>query len=139
MPHLLSQDKLCCKLTSQVDPYCHPFSFCALGLQDNPWFCDCHISKVIELSKVTDHSVVLLDPLMVCSEPERFQGILFQRVELEKCLKPSVMMSATKITSALGSNVLLRCDAKGHPTPQLTWTRSDGSTVNYTGIVSIRT
>ncbi|XP_021052821.1 leucine-rich repeat, immunoglobulin-like domain and transmembrane domain-containing protein 3 [Mus pahari] len=105
-----------------------------LGLQDNPWFCDCHISKVIELSKVTDHAVVLLDPLMVCSEPERFQGILFQRVELEKCLKPSVMMSATKITSALGSNVLLRCDAKGQPTPQLTWTRSNSSTVNYTVI-----
>ncbi|XP_052034461.1 leucine-rich repeat, immunoglobulin-like domain and transmembrane domain-containing protein 3 [Apodemus sylvaticus] len=111
-----------------------PLRRIVLGLQDNPWFCDCHISKVIELSKVADHTVVLLDPLMVCSEPESFQGILFQRVELEKCLKPSVMMSATKITSALGSNVLLRCDAKGYPTPQLIWTRSDSSPVNYTVI-----
>uniref|UniRef100_A0A8C2N3K7 Leucine-rich repeat, immunoglobulin-like domain and transmembrane domain-containing protein 3 n=1 Tax=Cricetulus griseus TaxID=10029 RepID=A0A8C2N3K7_CRIGR len=105
-----------------------------LGLQDNPWFCDCHISKVIELSKVADHAVVLVDPLMVCSEPERLEGILFQRAELEQCLKPSVMTSATKITSALGSNVLLRCDATGYPTPQLMWTRSDGSPVNYTVI-----
>ncbi|XP_021501075.1 leucine-rich repeat, immunoglobulin-like domain and transmembrane domain-containing protein 3 [Meriones unguiculatus] len=105
-----------------------------LGLQDNPWFCDCHISKVIELSKVADHAVILLDPLMVCSEPERLQGILFQRAELQQCLKPSVMTSATKITSALGSNVLLRCDATGHPTPQLMWTRSDSSPVNYTVI-----
>ncbi|XP_021090213.1 leucine-rich repeat, immunoglobulin-like domain and transmembrane domain-containing protein 3 [Mesocricetus auratus] len=105
-----------------------------LGLQDNPWFCDCHISKVIELSKVTDHAVVLVDPLMVCSEPERLEGILFQRAELEQCLKPSVMTSATKITSALGSNVLLRCDATGYPTPQLMWTRSDSSPVNYTVI-----
>ncbi|XP_008063703.1 leucine-rich repeat, immunoglobulin-like domain and transmembrane domain-containing protein 3 [Carlito syrichta] len=105
-----------------------------LGLQDNPWFCDCHISKIIELSKVVDPAIVLLDPLMVCSEPERLTGILFQRAELEQCLKPSVMTSATKIMSALGSNVLLRCDATGYPTPQLTWTRSDSSPVNYTVI-----
>ncbi|XP_047711242.1 leucine-rich repeat, immunoglobulin-like domain and transmembrane domain-containing protein 3 isoform X2 [Prionailurus viverrinus] len=105
-----------------------------LGLQDNPWFCDCHISKMIELSKVADPAVVLLDPLMICSEPERLTGILFQRAELEQCLKPSVMTSATQITSAVGSNVLLRCDATGQPTPLLTWTRSDSSPVNYTVI-----
>ncbi|XP_076999369.1 leucine-rich repeat, immunoglobulin-like domain and transmembrane domain-containing protein 3 [Tamandua tetradactyla] len=105
-----------------------------LGLQDNPWFCDCHISKIIELSKVSDPAVVLLDPLMICSEPESLTGILFQRAELEQCLKPSVMASATKITSAPGSNVLLRCDATGYPTPQLAWTRSDSLPVNYTVI-----
>ncbi|XP_069315302.1 leucine-rich repeat, immunoglobulin-like domain and transmembrane domain-containing protein 3 [Eulemur rufifrons] len=105
-----------------------------LGLQDNPWFCDCRISKEIELSKVADLAVVLLDPLLVCSEPERLAGVLFQRAELERCLKPSVMASATKIMSALGSNVLLRCDATGYPTPQLTWTRSDSSPANYTVI-----
>ncbi|XP_033070873.1 leucine-rich repeat, immunoglobulin-like domain and transmembrane domain-containing protein 3 [Trachypithecus francoisi] len=105
-----------------------------LGLQDNPWLCDCRISKMIELSKVVDPAIVLLDPLMTCSEPERLTGILFQRAELEHCLKPSVMTSATKIMSALGSNVLLRCDATGFPTPQLTWTRSDSSLVNYTVI-----
>ncbi|XP_037686385.1 leucine-rich repeat, immunoglobulin-like domain and transmembrane domain-containing protein 3 [Choloepus didactylus] len=105
-----------------------------LGLQDNPWFCDCHISKMIELSKVSDPVVVLLDPLMICSEPESLTGILFQRAELEQCLKPSVMASATKITSALGSNVLLRCDATGYPTPQLTWTKLDDLPVNYTVI-----
>nr|XP_017533296.2 leucine-rich repeat, immunoglobulin-like domain and transmembrane domain-containing protein 3 [Manis javanica] len=105
-----------------------------LGLQDNPWFCDCHISKMIELSKVADHTVVLLDPLMICREPEHLTGISFQRAELEQCQKPSVMASATQITSALGSNVLLRCDATGYPTPQLAWSRSDGSPVNYTVI-----
>nr|KAF6501190.1 leucine rich repeat, Ig-like and transmembrane domains 3 [Molossus molossus] len=110
-----------------------------LGLQDNPWFCDCHISKMIEMSKVADPAIVLLDPLMVCSEPERLTGILFQRAELERCLKPSVMTSATQITSAVGSNVLLRCDATGYPTPQLTWTRSDSSPVNYTVVTSTTT
>ncbi|XP_060042241.1 leucine-rich repeat, immunoglobulin-like domain and transmembrane domain-containing protein 3 isoform X1 [Erinaceus europaeus] len=105
-----------------------------LGLQDNPWLCDCHISKVIELSKVADPTVVLLDPLMVCSEPERLAGITFQRAELEQCQKLSVMTSATQITSVLGSNVLLRCDATGAPTPQLTWTRADSLPVNSTVI-----
>ncbi|XP_065490905.1 leucine-rich repeat, immunoglobulin-like domain and transmembrane domain-containing protein 3 [Caloenas nicobarica] len=105
-----------------------------LGLQDNPWFCDCRISKLIEFSKIVDNSVILLDPLVSCSGPESLAGILFQRAELEQCLKPSVMTSATKITSPLGSNVLLRCDATGYPTPQLTWTRSDNIPVNYTVI-----
>lgn len=109
-----------------------------LGLQDNPWFCDCHISKVIEMSKVAAPAIVLLDPLMVCSGPERLTGVLFQRAELEQCLKPSAMTSATQITSTLGSNVLLRCDATGYPTPQLTWTRPSSSPVNYTGIFLIQ-
>lgn len=91
----------------------------------------------MSLSKVADPAIVLLDPMMVCSEPERLTGILFQRAELEQCVKPSVMTSATQITSALGSNVLLRCDATGYPTPQLTWTRPDNSPVNYTGIFLI--
>ncbi|XP_036618399.1 leucine-rich repeat, immunoglobulin-like domain and transmembrane domain-containing protein 3 [Trichosurus vulpecula] len=111
-----------------------PPSRIILGLQDNPWFCDCHISKVMELSKVADPTVVFLDPLLVCSGPESLTGILFQRAELEQCLKPSVMTSATKITSALGSNVLLRCDATGYPTPQLMWTREDNLPVNSTVI-----
>ncbi|XP_066488931.1 leucine-rich repeat, immunoglobulin-like domain and transmembrane domain-containing protein 3 [Tiliqua scincoides] len=105
-----------------------------LGLQDNPWYCDCRISKLIEFSKIVDTTVVLLDPLVACSGPESLAGILFQRAELEQCLKPSVMTSATKITSPLGSNVLLRCDATGYPTPQLTWVRSDNVPVNYTVI-----
>ncbi|NXO86381.1 LRIT3 protein, partial [Sitta europaea] len=105
-----------------------------LGFQDNPWFCDCRISKLIEFSKIVDTSIVLLDPLLSCSGPESLAGILFQRAELEQCLKPSVMTSATKITSPLGSNVLLRCDATGYPTPQLTWNRSDNIPVNYTVI-----
>uniref|UniRef100_A0A4W5K6C7 Info leucine-rich repeat, immunoglobulin-like and transmembrane domains 3a n=1 Tax=Hucho hucho TaxID=62062 RepID=A0A4W5K6C7_9TELE len=103
-----------------------------LGLQDNPWICNCRISKLIELSKMSDTSVVLMDQFLSCSGPENLAGVMFQRVELDQCLKPSVMMSATKITATLGSNVLLRCDATGYPTPTLIWTTSDGSPVNNT-------
>ncbi|XP_056411227.1 leucine-rich repeat, immunoglobulin-like domain and transmembrane domain-containing protein 3 [Hyla sarda] len=105
-----------------------------LGLQDNPWFCDCRISKLIELSKIVDPQVIFLDVMVVCSGPESLTGILFQKAELEQCLKPSVMTSATKITSPLGSNVLLRCDATGSPTPQLIWSRTNNSAANYTVI-----
>ncbi|XP_028815652.1 leucine-rich repeat, immunoglobulin-like domain and transmembrane domain-containing protein 3a [Denticeps clupeoides] len=103
-----------------------------LGLQDNPWFCDCKISKLIELSKMADTPVIMMDYFLSCNGPENLSGVLFQRAELDQCLKPSVMTSATKITSPLGSNVLLRCDATGHPTPNLFWTRSDGTQVNNT-------
>lgn len=104
------------------------------GLQDNPWFCDCKISKLIELSKMADTPVVLMDLFLTCSGPENLAGVLFQRAELDNCVKPSVMTSATKITSPLGSNVLLRCDATGMPTPTLIWEKNDGSQVNNTGI-----
>ncbi|XP_040904426.1 leucine-rich repeat, immunoglobulin-like domain and transmembrane domain-containing protein 3a [Toxotes jaculatrix] len=103
-----------------------------LGLQDNPWFCDCKISKLIEISKMVDTPVVLMDLFLACSGPENLAGVLFQRAELDNCVKPSVMTSATKITSPLGSNVLLRCDATGFPTPALYWAKSDGSPVNNT-------
>ncbi|XP_038555084.1 leucine-rich repeat, immunoglobulin-like domain and transmembrane domain-containing protein 3a [Micropterus salmoides] len=103
-----------------------------LGLQDNPWFCDCKISKLIEISKMTDTPVILMDLFLTCSAPENLSGVLFQRAELENCVKPSVMTSASKITTHLGSNVLLRCDATGFPTPTLYWAKSDGSPVNNT-------
>ncbi|XP_028315964.1 leucine-rich repeat, immunoglobulin-like domain and transmembrane domain-containing protein 3a [Gouania willdenowi] len=103
-----------------------------LGLQDNPWFCDCKISKLIEISKMSDTPVVLMDLFLTCAAPENLVGVLFQRAEIDNCVKPSVMTSATKITSPLGSNVLLRCDTTGFPTPVLYWRKSDGSLVNNT-------
>ncbi|KAM4621238.1 leucine-rich repeat, immunoglobulin-like domain and transmembrane domain-containing protein 3a [Polymixia lowei] len=103
-----------------------------LGLQDNPWFCDCRISKIIALCKMVGTPVVLMDLLLSCSGPENLAGILFQKAELDQCVKPSVMTSATRITSSLGSNVLLRCDATGFPTPSLIWAKSDGSSVDST-------
>ncbi|XP_072291289.1 leucine-rich repeat, immunoglobulin-like domain and transmembrane domain-containing protein 3a [Eucyclogobius newberryi] len=103
-----------------------------LGLQDNPWFCDCKISKVMEISKMADCPVVLMDLFMTCTAPENLAGVLFQRAELENCVKPTIMTSATKITSPLGSNVVLRCDTTGFPTPALSWVRPDGSSVDNT-------
>ncbi|XP_020384807.2 leucine-rich repeat, immunoglobulin-like domain and transmembrane domain-containing protein 3a [Rhincodon typus] len=108
-----------------------PMKRVILGFQDNPWFCDCRISKLIELSKTEEALVILMDPLLTCSEPENIAGVFFQRVELQQCLKPSVMASATKLTSPVGSNVLLRCDSKGYPTPSLVWLRGNGLPLNH--------
>ncbi|XP_038648082.1 leucine-rich repeat, immunoglobulin-like domain and transmembrane domain-containing protein 3 [Scyliorhinus canicula] len=111
-----------------------PLQRVILGFQDNPWFCDCRISKLIELSKSEETPVILMDALLTCSAPDNIAGVLFQRVELEQCLRPTVMTSATKITSPVGSNVLLRCDSTGFPTPLLVWFREDGLPVNHTVI-----
>ena len=86
---------------------------------------------------MADTPVVLMDLFLICSGPENLSGVLFQQAELDSCVKPSVMTSATKITSPLGSNVLLRCDANGLPTPALYWEKSDGSSVNNTGMINI--
>ncbi|XP_056328283.1 leucine-rich repeat, immunoglobulin-like domain and transmembrane domain-containing protein 3a [Danio aesculapii] len=117
---------------SGIQPSANASQKTVLGLQDNPWYCDCRISKLIELSKMSSIPVVLMDQVLTCSGPEHLSGVLFQRAELDQCVKPTVMTSATKITSPLGSNVLLRCDVNGFPTPTLLWTRADGSAVNNT-------
>lgn len=97
------------------------------------WYCDCRISKLIEMSKMAEGPVVLMDPLVTCSGPENLAGVLFQQAELDQCVKPTVMTSATKIMSSLGSNVLLRCDATGYPTPTLLWRRKDGLALSSPG------
>ncbi|KAF4105636.1 leucine-rich repeat, immunoglobulin-like domain and transmembrane domain-containing protein 3b isoform X1 [Onychostoma macrolepis] len=95
-----------------------------LGLQDNPWVCDCRLSTLLDISKAPETSLVLLDRFLTCSEPPDLAGVPFQSVELTRCRRPYVVTSATKITALLGSNVLLRCEATGHPTPTLTWIKS---------------
>ncbi|XP_051508220.1 leucine-rich repeat, immunoglobulin-like domain and transmembrane domain-containing protein 3 [Myxocyprinus asiaticus] len=95
-----------------------------LGLQDNPWVCDCRLSSLLDISKTPESSLVLLDRFLTCSGPPNLAGVPFQSVELSHCHRPYVVTSATKITALLGSNVLLRCDATGYPTPTLMWIKS---------------
>ncbi|XP_031436109.1 leucine-rich repeat, immunoglobulin-like domain and transmembrane domain-containing protein 3b isoform X2 [Clupea harengus] len=97
-----------------------------LGLQDNLWVCDCRLALLLELSRTTESYLVLLDRYIVCSGPKDFSGVPFQSVELPHCVKPSVLTSTTKITTPLGSNVMVRCEATGFPTPALIWIKSAG-------------
>ncbi|XP_067099438.1 leucine-rich repeat, immunoglobulin-like domain and transmembrane domain-containing protein 3b [Osmerus mordax] len=92
-----------------------------LGLQDNPWLCDCQISVLTTLSKFPGSPVFLTDQLLSCSMPDKQLGV--SQTDPSQCMRPSVQPLATRVTSPLGSNVILRCDATGHPTPTITWTK----------------
>ncbi|XP_022606949.1 leucine-rich repeat, immunoglobulin-like domain and transmembrane domain-containing protein 3 [Seriola dumerili] len=95
-----------------------------LGLHDNPWLCDCQISMVMSLSMSLWSPVVLMDQLLMCSRSLGQSGVLLTQAQLSRCMRPSVQPAATRVVSPLGSNVILRCDATGYPTPTLTWIKT---------------
>ncbi|XP_034419338.1 leucine-rich repeat, immunoglobulin-like domain and transmembrane domain-containing protein 3b [Cyclopterus lumpus] len=95
-----------------------------LGLHDNPWLCDCQISMVMSLSMSLGSPVVLMDQLLICRRSPGQSGMLLTQTELSRCMRPSVQPAATRVISPLGSNVILRCDATGYPTPTLTWIKT---------------
>ncbi|XP_031177132.1 leucine-rich repeat, immunoglobulin-like domain and transmembrane domain-containing protein 3b isoform X1 [Sander lucioperca] len=99
-----------------------------LGLHDNPWLCDCQISMVMSLSTSLGSPVVLMDQLLVCRRSLGQSGLLMTQAELSRCMRPSVQPAATRVISPLGSNVILRCDATGYPTPTLTWIKTSAYT-----------
>ncbi|XP_017295066.1 leucine-rich repeat, immunoglobulin-like domain and transmembrane domain-containing protein 3b [Kryptolebias marmoratus] len=99
-----------------------------LGLHDNPWLCDCQLSMLTSLSSSLGSPVVLMDQLLMCSRSMAPSGMLLTRAELSRCTRPSVQPAATRVVSPLGSNVILRCDASGYPTPTLTWIRTSAYT-----------
>ncbi|XP_075304667.1 leucine-rich repeat, immunoglobulin-like domain and transmembrane domain-containing protein 3b [Odontesthes bonariensis] len=98
-----------------------------LGLHDNPWLCDCQISMLTSLSMSFGSSVVLMDQLLMCSRSLGQSGMLLTQAELSRCMRLSVKPAATGVVSPLGSNVILRCDASGYPTPTLTWIKTSSS------------
>lgn len=94
------------------------------GLHDNPWLCDCQISMVMSLSMSLGSPVVLMDRMLMCSRSLGQSRMLLTKAELSHCMRPSVQPAATSVSSPLGSNVILRCDATGYPTPTLTWIKT---------------
>lgn len=99
------------------------------GLHDNPWLCDCQISMVRSLSMSLGSPVVLMDQLLRCRRSLGQSGMLLTQTELSHCMRPSVQPAATRVISPLGSDVILRCDATGYPTPTLSWIKTSA----YTG------
>ncbi|XP_071753272.1 leucine-rich repeat, immunoglobulin-like domain and transmembrane domain-containing protein 3b [Centroberyx gerrardi] len=99
-----------------------------LGLHDNPWLCDCQISMAMSLSMSLGSPVALMDQLLTCSRSLGQSGTLLTQADLSRCMRPSVQPAATRVVSPLGSNVILRCDATGYPTPTLTWIKTSGYT-----------
>ncbi|TRY60512.1 hypothetical protein DNTS_001482 [Danionella cerebrum] len=104
-----------------------------LGLQDNPWQCDCRLSTLLELSKAPEGAVVLLDRLLTCSQPPHLAGLSFHSLELSHCRRPYVLASVTEVTAPVGSSILLRCQATGRPVPTVMWIKSARASKNNQG------
>ncbi|XP_030213005.1 leucine-rich repeat, immunoglobulin-like domain and transmembrane domain-containing protein 3b [Gadus morhua] len=95
-----------------------------LGLHDNPWLCNCEISMIRSLSMSRGSLVVLIDQMLTCSKSIDGPTVEVPGKETSHCIRLSVKPAATTVISSLGSNVILRCDATGFPTPTLTWIKT---------------
>ncbi|TNN74876.1 Leucine-rich repeat, immunoglobulin-like domain and transmembrane domain-containing protein 3 [Liparis tanakae] len=82
------------------------------------------ISMVMSLSMTLGSPVVLMDQLLICRRSPGQSEMLLTQTKLSDCMRPSVQPAATRVISQLGSNVILRCDATGYPTPTLTWIKT---------------
>eukprot|EP00062_Callorhinchus_milii_P001615 gi/632937287/ref/XP_007897999.1/ PREDICTED: leucine-rich repeat, immunoglobulin-like domain and transmembrane domain-containing protein 1 [Callorhinchus milii] len=105
-----------------------------IGLQDNPWQCDCRLSELVHFSKIYNPSVAFIDSRLVCSGPENLSGSLFSDTKLRKCQSPVVHTFKAKMITTVGSTVSLRCETKGNPIPELSWSRQNGGQLNGTVI-----
>ncbi|KAM3594628.1 uncharacterized protein V6R79_011158 [Siganus canaliculatus] len=114
---------------STLSPPCEAVvGFNSKSLHDNPWLCNCQISMVMSLSMSLGSPVILMDQQLICSRSLGQSAMLLTQVELSRCMRPSVQPAATRVISPLGSNVILRCDATGYPTPTLTWIKTSAYT-----------
>ncbi|KAK7798751.1 hypothetical protein U0070_021246 [Myodes glareolus] len=103
-----------------------------LGLQDNPWVCDCRLYGLVHLLEGWALNLVLIEPRLRCASPRTLAGVAFSQLELRKCQSPELRPGVTSIVSPLGSTVLLRCGATGIPGPEMSWRRANGRPLNGT-------
>ncbi|XP_034993202.2 leucine-rich repeat, immunoglobulin-like domain and transmembrane domain-containing protein 1 [Zootoca vivipara] len=103
-----------------------------LGLQDNPWTCDCSLYEMVHFLNFQSPNVAFIESRLKCFTPRSLAGVFFSQVELRKCQSPVVHTSVAKVRTILGSTVLLRCGTTGVPIPELSWRRADGNPLNGT-------
>ncbi|KAM8924419.1 leucine-rich repeat, immunoglobulin-like domain and transmembrane domain-containing protein 1 isoform 2-T2 [Pelodytes ibericus] len=103
-----------------------------LGLQDNPWLCDCSLYEMVHFLNFQSPSVAFIESHLKCFAPRSLAGVLFSQVELKKCQSPVIYTSVAKLKTMVGSTVLLKCGTMGIPIPDLSWRRSEGHQLNGT-------
>ncbi|XP_051829941.1 leucine-rich repeat, immunoglobulin-like domain and transmembrane domain-containing protein 1 [Antechinus flavipes] len=103
-----------------------------LGLQDNPWVCDCSLYEMVQIINFPTPNMAFIDPRLKCFSPWTLAGVVFSQLELKKCQRPEIYTSVAKVKTLLGSTVFLRCGATGIPSPELSWRRADGHRLNGT-------
>ncbi|KAM4704290.1 leucine-rich repeat, immunoglobulin-like domain and transmembrane domain-containing protein 1 [Rhinophrynus dorsalis] len=112
--------------------FSNDYSTLILGLQDNPWMCDCSLYEMIHFLNFQSPSVAFIEPHLRCFSPQSLAGVPFSQVELRKCQSPVIHTSVAKLKTMVGSTVLLRCGSVGVPVPELNWRRTDGYQINGT-------
>ncbi|XP_007447669.1 PREDICTED: leucine-rich repeat, immunoglobulin-like domain and transmembrane domain-containing protein 1 [Lipotes vexillifer] len=103
-----------------------------LGLQDNPWVCDCRLYDLVHLLEGWAPNLAFIEARLRCASPRSLAGLTFSQLELRKCQSPELRPGAASIRSPLGSAVLLRCGAFGVPGPEMSWSRANGHPLNGT-------
>ncbi|MEE6488668.1 hypothetical protein FKM82_015307 [Ascaphus truei] len=103
-----------------------------LGLQDNPWMCDCSLYEMVHFLNFQSPSVAFIEPRLKCFSPRSLAGVHFSQVELRKCQSPVIHTSVAKLKTMVGSTVLLRCGTMGIPIPEVSWRRAVGFQPNGT-------
>ncbi|XP_037000112.2 leucine-rich repeat, immunoglobulin-like domain and transmembrane domain-containing protein 1 isoform X1 [Artibeus jamaicensis] len=103
-----------------------------LGLQDNPWVCDCQLYDLVHFLEGWVPNLAFIEARLRCASPRILAGVAFSQLELRKCQSPELRPGVTSIRSPLGSTVLLRCGASGVPGPEMSWRRADGYSLNGT-------
>ncbi|XP_008584315.1 PREDICTED: leucine-rich repeat, immunoglobulin-like domain and transmembrane domain-containing protein 1 [Galeopterus variegatus] len=103
-----------------------------LGLQDNPWVCDCRLYDLVHFLDGWAPNLAFIEDRLRCASPRSLAGVAFSQLELRKCQGPALHPGVSSIRSPLGSTALLRCGATGVPGPEMSWKRANGSPLNGT-------
>ncbi|CAK7304190.1 Leucine-rich repeat, immunoglobulin-like domain and transmembrane domain-containing protein 1 [Vulpes lagopus] len=103
-----------------------------LGLQDNPWACDCRLYDLALFLESWAPNLAFIEARLKCASPQSLAGVAFSQLELRKCQSPELRPGVASVRSPLGSAVLLRCGATGVPGPEMSWRRANGHPLNGT-------
>ncbi|XP_014399105.1 PREDICTED: leucine-rich repeat, immunoglobulin-like domain and transmembrane domain-containing protein 1 [Myotis brandtii] len=103
-----------------------------LGLQDNPWACDCRLHDLVRFLEGGAPHLAFIEAGLRCAGPGGLAGVAFRQLQLSRCQGPELRPGVASVRSPLGSTVLLRCGATGVPEPQMSWRRVSGRPLNGT-------